>query len=105
MRSSRLVVYRSDESGRLKRVRDFVRYRCDKSRPRRTWSPTAVSAGRVETLPSWNDRPQYIEARALRIRERIRRLQNYPEYWCDPEIQAWIRLYRRVEHVLGQLVC
>ncbi len=50
-----------------------------------------------------SDRLHSIRVRAARVRDRIRRLQSFPQYRCDPEMQVWVRLYMQLEGMLGHV--
>lgn len=54
--------------------------------------------------PEASDRLDSIRARAARVRDRIRRLQSFPQYRCDPEMHMWVRLYMQLEGMLGHVI-
>jgi hypothetical protein len=72
--------------------------------------PLDAGQRRVDVWPEssdeWSkttDRLRSAKARAARVRDRIRRLQSFSQYRCDPEAHMWVRLYRQLEGMLGHM--
>jgi len=105
VRISRLAVYRNDGTGRLRLARHCVRYSYENQNLCRdpALRPHATQHC-VGARPEAGDRLQPIIAKAARVRDRMRRLQSFPQYRCDPEMHMWVRLYRQVEDLLAHMV-
>jgi hypothetical protein len=100
MRGSKVVAYRRDDSGNLRRAHAYVRYRDHSRSSDRVLAGTAMCRS---VLNMRRDKAHNLLARVDVIEQKLARLQRFPQFWRDGDMRRLLSVWPTLRELVRQI--